>query len=252
MTPETGEAWLRRLAEGSSLAAVARDAGVQQRTVKRHAEAARQRREVSLARHAVLVKAIEGHQRDLLKAVARWRRALDQPLTGGPGLPSEPIDVALRAHVPATRSEIMALKSATEAYGQALTALTLRLADAIARRSPPWSPGMQAIAALLEGSAAGAGVEKFPVGVEGQPPYLRWGAFGIATELPVPLAASAREAGTAQYRALVADAMTWSEYQALRECGQDVTKARRRLDSLLEEVQLRHLVPGDCRYCPQP
>lgn len=254
VTFDQAAAFLADVEKGLPVGEVARQARVQPRTVNKHVELARRRREGAAARQAMLIKAIEAHQLDLVRAARALQRAL-RPSTPPPRTFGSGSGLA-----GATRAGLLSHlgRSATKAtqrweklaahYPLARDAVLAHVAVEVGplagRGTMPNAAGVcQAVEAVAVWRWDPAGYE---LRVEAS--VLRWGAYGL-TESPVEAAADAAALGQ-PYLTLVAQAADWPECRALRAILDDAAGLRDRLDAQLIAVQISHHVPGRCRYCP--
>ena len=98
--PEQRQSWLERNERGESVPRIAEADDYDERTVRRHIEMAKQKREVQEARSAVLRNALERHYRDMSNFVERLNSRISGSVEASLLPDDDLIEVALRQHLP--------------------------------------------------------------------------------------------------------------------------------------------------------
>jgi hypothetical protein len=245
------EAWRRAVDEaGRAPKDVAAEAGVQLRALEHAVERARALDDLRGAHQQRLARAIEQHQRDVLKEAARLQEmAIWPPTSPVPqGSLARKKQTALLSHEKGLQSSIRVwtavvaeylklLASITDAVDQALGGGDLNLTGGarvrvldvvgcLGRGEPPPNPSYSAVAGILS-----------------------CGPYYILTEvssLDQPRAIAARK----QLNRLVKDVIQWDDVASLRKLHRRWDVVRGNLVDSLEDISLRGLPAGRCRWCP--
>jgi hypothetical protein len=245
------EGWRRLVDEaGESPELIAVQAGVRPRVVQDGVERARALHDLRLAQQQQLAKAMESHQRDVLAEADRLRKAASWPPTSlvPEGSLARKKQTALLSHEKGLQSSIRAwtaiaaehlklLKSITDGIDEALTGSDLNLTGGARAR-------------LLDVvKSLGRGARPHDPGYSVETGVLSCGPYHILTEVS-SLDDRRAIAARRQLDRLVKDVAQWDEVESLRKLHRRWETVRGNLVDSLEDIALRGLPAGRCRWCP--
>jgi hypothetical protein len=245
------EAWRRLVDEaGERPELIAAQAGVRPPVVQDGIERARALHDLRLAQQQQLAKAMESHQRDVLAEADRLRKAAGWPPTSL--VPEESLarkkQTALLSHEKGLQSSIQAWTRIVAEYRNLMESITGAIDQELEGRNWSLTGGarkhlLDVVGRLGRGDRLQKRSYSVDVGV------LSCGPDHILTEvssLDDPRAMAARR----QLDRLVKDVTQWEDVASLRRLHRRWEAVRGNLVGSLEDIALRGLPAGRCRWCP--
>lgn len=260
---ELGRKWLQRYEAAESPPKIATNDGFDVRTVRKHIELARHRREMQEARSLVLRNALESHYDDLCK----FAQDIDSAIVAGRpvslSVEANPILLALRQHLPRsplwknlakwndTHEELAKLEEdAKRRLGEEISSderlswvapagedrVVTGIVDALVFQLKAWSRGWQGI-----DRKDGLVVEPAEEGLVN----VRYG-FSHMGKVSQQHVANIREV-LADFESKIT---AWPEYENLQKGFAAMERLKSTLKDELVVIILRRIVPGRCKYCP--
>jgi hypothetical protein len=261
--PELGRKWLQRYEAGESPPRISTNDGFDVRTVRKHIELARQRREMHEARSVVLRNALERHYDDLCKLAQDIDSAIVAERRVSLSMEANPILLALRQHLPRsplwknlakwddTHEELAKMEedakrrlgeeiSSDERLGWVAPAgadrVVMGIVDALVFQLKAWAQGWQGI-----DRKDGLVVEPAEEGLVN----VRYGPFHMG---------KVSQQHIANIREVIVDfeaeITAWPEYENLQRGFAAMEHLKSALRDELAVIILRRVVPGRCKYCP--
>jgi hypothetical protein len=245
------EAWRRAVDEaGRAPKEIAAETGVQLRAVEDAVERARALHDLRGAHQQQLARAIEQHQRDLLHEADRLREMATwppKPLVPEESLPRKRL-TALLSHEKGLQSSIRAWTAIVVDYANLMASITAAIDQELEGRN--WSLTGGAREHLLDVvGRLGRGDRPQNRSYAVDAGALTCGPYRILTgvsSLDDPQAIAARR----QLDRLVKDVIQWDDVASLRKLHRRWDVVRGNLVDSLEDISLRGLPAGRCRWCP--
>jgi hypothetical protein len=245
------EAWRRAVDEaGRAPKEIAAETGVQLRAVEDAVERARALHDLRGAHQQQLARAIEQHQRDLLHEADRLREMATWPPT--PLVPEGSLErkrqTALLSHEKGLQSSIRAWTAIVAEYRNLMTSITGAIDQELEGRNWSLTGGARKhLLDVVDRLGREDRLQKRSYSIDGG--VLSRGPDHILTEvssLEDPQAIAARR----QLDRLVKEVTQWEDVASLGKLHRRWEALRRNLVDSLEDISLRGLPAGRCRWCP--
>ena len=268
VTPEQRRDWFIRSEADESVPQIASTDGYDVRTVRRHIELAKQKREVKEARATVLRNALERHYEDLCNFAERLDPTLARNITNPSSLADDNImEAALRKHLP--RSPIWGYlvnrRNLQQEYTELLMEAKGRIEQTV-RTEQKFSPLLSAgLSEVVPGIiiAFASQVEKWPLGFEGlnvrdnlrtEPAgeglvQLCYGFSRMDIVKSKDAEGYLNTLGEI-VKYLEKNMRKWKVLDKLQKTNYEINRLDRKLHEELTIIRLRRIVPGRCKYCP--
>lgn len=262
--PEQRQDWLARSESGESIPHIAAADGFDVRTVRKHIELAKQEREVTEARAAVLRNALEGHYADLRGFAERLLARIE----GREGVQflehDEYLQTALKQHLPRSPiwpninkhdgllKEVAELKDKIKNRAENEASADNRLKQTLSPDENGVIPGI--IGALVfQADRWSQGYKELNVdeNLTSEPTEKKGFVnlrYGLSHMGPV------KQENIHIVREVLKDfesrVKQWDEFVDLEKAYTEEKRVKRNLKDELVVIILRRIVPGRCRFCP--
>ena len=245
------EAWRQAVDEaGRTPKDIGAEAKVQVRAVEDAIERARALHDLRGAQQQQLARTLDQHQRDVLKEAERLREMATWPPIAL--VPEESLarkrQTALTSHEKELQSPIRAWTSIVVEHANLMASITAAVDQELEGRN--WGLTGGARASLLDVvKSLGRGEHPYKPSYHVEAGVLSCGPNHVLTEvsgLDDPRAIAARR----QLDRLVKELSQWDDVKSLRKLHQRWEAVRGNLVDSLEDIALRGLPAGRCRWCP--
>ncbi len=245
------EAWRRAVDEAARAPRdVAAEAGVQLRAVEDAIERARALHDLRGAQQQRLATAIEDHQRDVLREADRLRQ-----MATWPPKPLVPVDslgrkrqTALLSHEKGLRSSIRAWTDIVADYANLMATITAAIDQELEGRNWSLTGGARKhLLDVVDRLGRGDRLRKRSYSIDAG--VLSCGGDHILTEVSSLEDPRAIAAGR-QLDRLVKDVTQWEDVASLHKLHRRCEVVRGNLVDALEDIALRRLPAGRCKWCP--